>query len=335
MQKKQAENLVVLTGEKYDWKNKRRKERKLARLFDKAGYPRYAERVANCASQLQFYAMESGEKQLLSANFCKLRLCPMCAARRAMRAGWKLSQVLDKVESDHEGVVFLFLTLTVKNCPGKDLGATIGLLTKAWERLLDQKAMERAVKGWFRAVEITRPKLDEYHPHIHAILAVEPSYLAKKSETYITHADCVERWQKALRVPYKPSVRIQTTKAKGQASGGRAAALEAAKYATKDSDYIDDRLTEEQGAKIVDDYTRALHRRRLTAYGGWLKDAARALDAEDLEDGDLVHVEPDTIRADVADYIETYHWHFGVGDYVLTSRVVNPLKVVRNDGEKD
>ncbi len=320
-----------LTGERYAWKEKRKKVRRLARLYDKAGYAKYAERARNCATRLQFYAMESGEKQLFSANFCKLRLCPMCIARRAMRAGYKLSQVLDKVEADHEGTIFLFLTLTVKNCPGKDLGDTIGLLTEAWDRLRKQRAIERSIKGWFRAIEVTRPKLDEYHPHIHAILAVEPSYLARKSETYIKQAEWVERWQKALRVPYKPSVRIQTTRGKGQASGGKAAALEAAKYATKDSDYIDAKLTEEQGAKIVDDYTRGLWRRRLTAYGGWLKEAARALDAEDLEDGDLVHVEPDTIRADVADYIETYDWHFGAGDYVLTSRVVNPLKVVRSD----
>lgn len=110
--------------------------------------------------------------------------------------------------------------------------------------------------------------------------------------------------------------------------GGRAAAVEAAKYAVKDSDYIDDRLSEAEAVRIVTDYTEALHRRRLTAYGGWLKTAAKALEAEDLEDGDLVHVD-DTVREDVAELIETYNWHFGAGDYVLMARQVNPLKFQR------
>ena len=45
-----------------------------------------------------------------------------------------------------------------------------------------------------------------------------------------------------------------------------------------------------------------------------------------------VHIDQETIRGDVADLIEEYHWHFGAGDYVLTDRRINPLKVVRQDG---
>jgi len=279
-------------------------------------------------------AMEDGTKQLNAANFCQLRLCPLCIARRAKKSVYLLSRVMDKVEVDHEGALFLFLTLTMKNCSGDQLGDTIGLLTKAWDRLMKHRKVQRSIKGWFRAVEITRPGLDEYHPHIHAILVVEPPYFARKAGLYITQGEWVERWQTALRSDYKPSVRVQTTKAKGEVSGGKAAALEAAKYATKDSDYIDPRLPERQAADIVETYTKALRRRRLTAYGGWMKEAAHELDADDLENGDLVHIEKDIIRADVADLIEDYGWHFGAGDYVLTSRRVNPLKVVRKDGSE-
>ena len=105
--------------------------------------------------------------------------------------------------------------------------------------------------------------------------------------------------------------------------------MEAAKYAVKDSDYIDPNLSEAEAVRIVKDYTEALHRRRLTAFGGWLKTAAKALDAENLDDGDLVHTEDETIRADIADFITTYDWHFGAGNYVLTDKQVNPLKLQR------
>lgn len=317
-----------LEQERFAWRDERGKVRLLARLYKKGDYLDYAERAKSCATRLQFYAMENGDKQLFSANFCHLRLCPMCTARRARRAAFKLSQILNRIEADHEGVTFLFLTLTVESCTGDKLGDTIGLLTKAWDRLMKQRPVMAAVKGWFRAIEITRGKETGYHPHIHAILAVEPDYFKRSSGKYITQADWVERWKKAARLPYKPIVHVERTKDK---KNGMGAALEAAKYATKDEDYIDPELPEAETVQIVKDYTEALYRRRMTAFGGWMKEVAKLYDAGDLDDGDLVHTEPITIREDIADFIETYEWHFGVGDYILTDRRVNPLKVVRKD----
>lgn len=329
LQEMQEEELVKekrLVRERFLWQEKKGRVRRLARLYKKGDYLDYAERAKNCASRLQFYAMENGDKQLFSANFCHLRLCPMCTARRAQRAAYKLSQILNRVEADHPGVTFLFLTLTVESCDGDKLGDTIGQLTKGWDRLMKQRPVLAAVKGWFRAVEITRGQETGYHPHIHAILAVEPEYFKRKSGLYITQVEWVERWRKAARLSYKPVVHVEKTKDK---KGGMGAALEAAKYATKDEDYIDPNLSDEEAVKIVKDYTEALYRRRMTAFGGWLKEIAKLYDAGNLDDGDLVHTEPDTIRADIADYIETYEWHFGAGDYILTDRRVNPLKVVR------
>lgn len=249
-----------------------------------------------------------------------------------MRAAYKLSQVLDLVESRHTGVKYLFITLTMKNVTGEELGSSLTKLTEAWYRLCHHRQVERSVKGWFRAIEITRNG-KSYHPHLHAILAVESNYFSPKSGLYITHEEWRDRWQKALRVDYKPMVRIQTAKAKvkggGTISASYAAATEAAKYAVKDEDYIDPKLSDAEAVRIVRDYTEALHRRRLTAFGGWLKDAARALDIGELDDGDLIHIEPDTIREDIADYITVYNWHFGVGEYILASKDVNPLKLKR------
>lgn len=328
MQEGELAKEKLLERERFDWREKKGKVRRLARLYKKGDYHDYAERAKNCATRLQFYAMENGDKQLFSANFCHLRLCPMCSARRAQRAAFKLSQILNRVEADHSGVTFLFLTLTVKNVPGDKLGEAIGQLTKSWDRLMKQRPIMAAVKGWFRAVEITRPDLDEYHPHIHAIIAVMPEYFKRKIGLYITQDEWVRRWQMALKVDYKPVAYVEKTKG---GKGGMGAALEAAKYATKDEDYIDPGLSDEEAVKIVKDYTEALYRRRMTAFGGWMKEIARLYDAGDLDDGDLVHTEPNAIREDIADYIETYEWHFGAGDYILTDRRVNPLRVVKAD----
>ena len=322
---------------KYPWKERKMKTYRLARLYEFAGWLEYAKRAAACSTNLQYFVMSSpngdGDMQLQWANFCHLRLCPLCIGRRAKIAAYELSQVLDKVQADHEGTMYLFLTLTVRNCPGDKLGATLGELTKAWHRLVMHRQVKRAIKGWYRALEVTRNTgggewHGTYHPHIHAVLAVEPGYFAAESPLYIKQAEWVSRWRLALGADYDPRVHIEAARAKGEYVAGRAAAVEAAKYAVKDEDYIDPRLTDDEAAGIVETYTKALYKRRLVAYGGWLKEAAKALDMADPEDDDLVYIDKETIRADVADLIEEYYWHFGAGDYVLTSRRVNPLKVV-------
>ena len=325
--------IETLEDRRFNWKERREKNMRLDGLYEKAGYPEYAARVRDCATFLEFATPEGGERRLQTANFCKLRLCPMCIGRRARRAAWKLSRVLGMVEREHKAK-FLFLTLTLRNVPGQKLGNALGQLTKAWERFLGQRQIERSVKGWFRAIEITRGdgirKEDKgYHPHLHAILAVEPDYFSRKSRKsgkYLNQDDLILRWQKALRVDYLPSVEISTTKAKrkrgGVESATLAAAKEGAKYPIKDEDYIDQKLPEDRAVEIIRDYTEALRKRRLTAFGGWLKEAARKLDAEDLDDGDLIHTEDETIREDVRLLIERFCWHFGAGDYILAGREI-------------
>lgn len=328
--------IETLEDSRFEWRTKKMKTVVLADLYLKAEYPDYAERARTCATWLQYNVSADGSKQLSASNFCQLRLCPMCTARRARKAAWKLSQVLNAVEAAH-GAKFLFLTLTMKNVSGNKLGEALEQLTNGWISFMDQRQIQRSVKGWYRAIEITRSGRN-YHPHLHAILAVEPDYFSResrKSGKYLHQEDLIERWQRALRVDYRPSVRIQTTRAKAGegkalAAGGGKAALEAGKYAVKDADYIDPELPEQLAVDILRDYTTALRRRRLTAFGGWMKEAARALDADNLEeDRDLVHAEEETVREDVADLIETYNWHFGAGDYILARREINPLKIKR------
>lgn len=341
----------TLLDKRFAWREKKVKTVRLAELYDKIGCFEYAERARTCATWTQFGEWEDGRKKLSAANFCQLRMCPMCTARRAKKEAYKLSQVLNLVERKH-GAKFIFVTLTIENVPGDQLSAALDQLTKGWYRFQEQRQIERSFKGWYRAIEITRGdnrwhksrktgKMEfwpdnGYHAHIHGIGAVEPDYFSRESRRsgkYLNQTELIQRWKKALRVDYDPSVRIQATKAKtgkGQALSvaGVESALEAGKYAVKDEEYIDPTLPEDRCMEIVRDYTNALHRRRLTSFSGWMKEAAQALNADNMEeDGDLVHVDDDGLREDLADMIGTYNWHFGAGDYILARRDVNPLKV--------
>lgn len=335
--------VFLLTDKRFAWRWRKVRTWRLGHLYELAGMNEYANRARTCATLLKYGTDEKAkdeDKKLVMANFCQLRLCPLCIGRRAKKSAYRLSRVLNSVEQQH-GAKYIFLTLTMKNVEGPELGDALGKLTKAWDKLMRQRPVRRAIKGWFRAIEITRGdgkrKADHgYNQHLHAILAVEPEYFKRKNGLYITHDEWVRRWRKAAQLDYDPSVRIQTTKARGAKDASLSAAAEASKYTIKDEDYIDPSLTDEQAVEILVDYTRALHKRRLTAMGGWLKEAAKALDMpEQLEDGDLVHVdEEEGLREDVAELIETYQWNFGVGDYILVSREVNPLRVIRKEKEE-
>lgn len=321
--------IISLHDDRFPWREKKVKTLRLAKLYHKAGYVDYSRKCASCSTWLQYGVSADGTRQLSAANFCQLRLCPLCIARKAKKSAYKVSKVLDKVQEDHPEVRYLFLTLTIRNVPGDRLNAALDEMLQGWDRLMRQRKIQRTIKGWFRAVEITRNMTKKtYHPHIHVILAVPPEYFT--DGFYLEHSELVARWKLAVRADYSPSIDIRAARSKGDYVAGRAAAVEAAKYAVKDEEYIDADLPEAEAVEIVRDYTAALFKRRLVAFGGWLKEAAKELDADKLgeEGDDLVHLN-ETVREDVADLIETYNWCFGAGDHILTRREVNPLKIQR------
>lgn len=333
-----SDSTEFLKDDRFPWTARKTQTLRLADIYRAAGFEDYSLKARWCSTWLEYNAMMDGRRALRMANFCNLRLCPLCTARRARRAALRLSKVLNRVEADHSGVMYIFLTLTVRNTPDGGLSNGIDQLMAGFNRLMQQRPIRRAVKGWFRALEITHDDKKGYHPHFHVILAVEPAYFSRKAGLYITQRDWEARWGQALKVSYKPRVDIRTTKSRGGKTGNMAAALEAAKYAVKSDDYLTAgsskpshvrvdpdqpdslrQVTPEQ-VKVVTEYTRALRKRRLLAFGGWLKEAAQALNMEQLEDGDLVHLDDDFIRDDVAELLEVYHWNFGMGDYILESR---------------
>ena len=336
-----GEAVPALKDDKYPWRQKKQKTVAVADLYRAGHDDKYADRAMSCATWLQYLADLGGDKRTLRAfNACHLRLCPLCANRRARLMTARLVRILTAVKAEHPTATPLFLTLTVRNCTGPELRDTLTLLTAAWTKLAKRRPFMRAVKGWFRAIEITRNAADgTYHPHIHVILIVEPDYFKRGKGLYIPHSQSdkapvgpywVDMWGECLKAGYSPSVRI--SRAKGKAGEQRntdaaslAAAREAAKYATKDAEYINGKIPEAERAQVLRTYTDALRGKRLVALGGWMADAAAGVDLED--DGDLVHDDEDggdDLTAATAEMLEVYGWHFGVGEHVLRDRMPNP-----------
>lgn len=257
-------------------------------------------------------------RKLQAAEFCRDRLCPMCSWRKSLVTFSQLSDIMLRIDSTTDGLVPIFLTLTMRNCVSSDLADCITLLLKSWSRMMNSKQNRRPFRiavGWFRALEITYNKKDEtWHPHIHAILLVEPDYF-ENPDKYIDQREWEAEWQWALGVDYKPRVDVRTIK------GSQAKAIaEVAKYTVKPGEWLD--LDDGDGTdERVELLARVLKGRRLTAFGGLMKETRKALKQEDAETADLVRTGEDaTMRGDLVTAMEKFEWQIGLTNYVMVGR---------------
>lgn len=305
-------------GNERPWKEKKLKTIELAesylRLGMKKGY-----RVMECSTYLEYKKLrDETEKKLKNANFCRVRLCPMCSWRRSKKIYGQTSKVMTEVLKD-KNYRFIFLTLTVKNVYGDDLSSTLDNMFKSFHRMFRRAIIKKSVIGWFRALEVTH-NLDEtskdydtYHPHFHIILMVNNSYFNDK-KYYISQEKWTSLWKESMRLDYTPIVNVKAFKSTTKDKLAKSLA-ETAKYTVKDGDYLTDDVELTDASVLVLD--RALANRRLVAFGGKLKEIHKTLNLDDIENGDLVNtVDDEELREDVDYMIEVYHWHVGFRQYV-------------------
>jgi hypothetical protein len=72
-----------------------------------------------------------------------------------MKLRYQLGRVLDAVFKKEPSSSLLMLTLTEPNSSWNDFGEAIGRLLKAVGKLMRSRVVKRAVKHWFRALEVT------------------------------------------------------------------------------------------------------------------------------------------------------------------------------------
>lgn len=276
---------------------------------------RQAEQVSWCGTQLEFKAPadQSEAPKLYKANFCKNRLCSMCTWRRSMKIFGQVSQVMDVIQNDYE---FIFMTLTVRNCSAGMLPATIDQLQEGFNRLMKTAPVKKAIKGYFKALEITHhPKYlrdVEYHPHLHVIAAVNKSYFT--SRDYISQPKLINLWQNVCALQYDPLVSLEKVKPDKTKKGEinlKKAICEVAKYSIKCTDISHGSFDEID--RTVETYITALASRRLCSFGGIFKKTAKALKLDDLTEGDLVRTDIEHVRSDITYMIIGYKWQVGFG----------------------
>ncbi len=354
IEKSQEKKLIdkTRTGNERPWKDKKINNIKVSNSYRRLmlKFPELSNKaynLENCATYLEFKKFQDDTLKLSLANFCKVRLCPMCAWRRSLKIFSQVSKVMNVLEKE-EDYKFIFLTLTCENVNGSELNNQLDLLSKSFIKLFKRKDVKQSVKGYFRALEITHdtnkyitkdmyygnkdkhlksrakyykglslkvgdlnPNFNKYHPHYHCILVVNKSYFTDK-DYYLSQKKWTSLWQESLSCDYVPIVDVRKFK-----NNNTKEISEVSKYTVKDNDYIthDDNLTDE----IIYTLDIALKNRRLVGFSGVFKDIHKELNLKDLDnDDDLIHIDgDDEMREDLEYELVKYKWNVGYSNYVI------------------
>lgn len=188
------------------------------------GETKRANNVQFCGSHIGITTIE-GIPKIVKADFCRERLCLVCAWRRQARFMAQMFPVLDILCK--QNYRFLFATLTIKNMGYSELEDAINDLLSAYEKLRHRRKIKRSWMGIVRSVELTYNAEDNtFHPHIHLLIAVKENYF-NNSDLYITQEELSLYWKECLNVDYCPVVDIRSVDATEKAT------VETLKYSLK------------------------------------------------------------------------------------------------------
>jgi plasmid rolling circle replication initiator protein Rep len=225
--------------------------------------------IEHCGDLIQF----DGEGNLVSANFCRQRICPNCQRRKALKTYSKFKSISDELQK--QGFVFLHLVLTIRNVEDFELNETISKLFDSSSRFFRRKECKRVFKGVLRCLEVSYQKRDgTFHPHLHCLIAVNKSYFT--SRYYLKVEKLRELWGEVLRVDYLPQVWASRCNDN--------AIAEVAKYAVKPLE-LD--LTDTTKLFVLKHLFCCLHGRRLLQTYGIIRTTAKTLNI-DLEEEEIV-----------------------------------------------
>lgn len=214
----------------------------------------------------------------------------------------QMMEILDHVERA-QGLRYIMLTVTVKNCASSDLRRTLKDMLRAWGRLTRAAWFKKICVGVYRAVEVSINFLDKScHPHIHAVLAVRPGYFSGRD--YTKTEEWAVKWQEALESSYTPVVHATVLRKPFQKS-----VAEIAKYSLKISNLIE--LLNEIPDIMLADLYWGLSGLRLFSLSGVFRQAHKELHLSNMD-------EPEEDVSDASffdDVVIPYFWNVGLGCY--------------------
>ena len=222
-------------------------------------------KISHCASYIGITDIQ-GIAKVVKADFCRERICHVCAWRRQSKFVAQMLPVIEHLQL--RGYDFLFATLTLKNVPYEALEKTIDLLMKGYHKLHRKTKIKRSWEGITRSLELTyNEETDTFHPHIHLLIAVKQEYF-KNPDLYISQEELCQTWKDILNLDYMPLCDIRKVNDTGEA------AVETLKYALKPS----------KNEKALSAFYNILKGRRLVSFTGVFAQMRKALKLSTIDD---------------------------------------------------
>lgn len=243
-----------------------------------AGLKKRGDRIMSCNRILKIsQCADCGHIDIVSASYCRDRLCPLCSWRLSILRYARMRRILETIPSGYE---YSLVTLTVKNCKSSDLSSTISAMSAAWADVRRQRWLKDRLVGWARSLEVTYNKVShEVHPHYH-IIAV----WSRASDGGCTAL--IQEWQhRCARHGLTCTTAAQDARSI-KSAGGEGTALigaicEAMKYCVKSKDLLDG-----VPLSIVRDIALGLEGKKLISLGGIIKQIAAKLALDDIDKPD-------------------------------------------------
>ena len=316
---------ISSSGRPRNWSEKKGMNRELVEVLKlfRNSYPLILSemrlnQIEDCATYLKYGISKEGSKKLVDANFCRFKFCPICVWRKSLKMFSQMSAVTEVLSSEYPSARYIFVTFTVKNVRAEELSLAIDRLNEGFKRLVQKskkfteaKVFQESLLGYLKCLEITyNSKEKSYHPHIHSVFHLKSSYFGKN---YLSHSKWVSLWKAMMNLDYEPLVNVKAIKRTESGTNPKMIA-ELAKYPIKTSDLLNIKYEEEQQEVLYTLLTSTYHRRFVT-FGGTFREMKRQLLLDDIENGDLVHVESESRDLNFIAY-ELYRYDFKFGCYI-------------------
>lgn len=219
--------------------------------------------IQDCANHIGITNINN-VAHIVKADFCRNRICNVCAWRRQSKFIAQMFPVLEILGKKYD---FLFATLTIKNVSYEELNKTINTILLAYDKLLKRRKIKRSWVGKVRGLEITYNSLtDTFHPHIHIFVAVEKDYFVN-CDKYISQNELAEYWQECISADYSPICHIE------KVTDTNAGAVETLKYSFKTS----------SNSSALKGYFYTLKNRRLVSFSGVFAETRKFLKQSDFD----------------------------------------------------
>lgn len=274
---------------------------------------RRGERMASCAPYLIFRLLENQDSKevihkLRYAEFCRVRLCPICMWRKSMAWRARFYEAWPRIISEYPKARYFHLVLTVPNCEIFDLRSVLNSINEAWDRMASRNTWPAI--GFIRSVEVTRDRKGFAHPHVHVLMMVNANYFDGKN--YMSRDDWREYWLSALRIPLDSNYIHPFIRAINGLDNLANTVLEVSKYAVKMKS-MESILRNKPGQKWFLELDSQLSKTKAVTLGGIIRLMMRETEISDEE---LLHQEKDLIGDLIKDV--RYDWILSKKSYVQT-----------------